>query len=55
LKVTPKTGLISGSFQNPANAKETITVSGVLLQDQTNAQGYFMGTNTSGAFLLVPR
>jgi hypothetical protein len=52
LKITPNTGLITGSFQNPANPKQTITINGVLLQNQTNAQGYFLGTNQSGAFLL---
>jgi hypothetical protein len=52
LTITSKTGLISGSFLNPTNAKQTITVNGVLLQNQTNAQGYFLGPNQSGAFLL---
>jgi hypothetical protein len=52
LTITSKTGLITGSFHYPANAKQTITINGVLLQNQTNAQGYFMGTNQSGAFLL---
>ena len=52
LSIRSKTGLISGSFQNPANAKQTITLNGILLQNQTNAQGYFLGTNQSGAFLL---
>jgi hypothetical protein len=53
LKITPNTGLITGSFQNPANPKQTITLNGVLLQNQTNAQGYFLGTNQSGAFTLI--
>ena len=52
LKITPSTGLITGSFQNPANLKQTIRLNGVLLQNQTNSQGYFLGTNQSGAFLL---
>jgi uncharacterized repeat protein (TIGR03803 family) len=53
LTLTIKTsGLITGSFLNPANAKQTIQVNGVLLQNQTNAQGYFLGTNQSGTFLL---
>jgi hypothetical protein len=54
LRITTS-GLISGSFLNPANAKQTITVNGVLLQNQTNAVGYFMGTNQSGAFILAPQ
>jgi hypothetical protein len=49
-----KTGLISGSFVNPANAKQTIKVSGVVLQGRTSAAGYFPGTNQSGSFLLSP-
>lgn len=53
LTITKATGVISGSFVNPSNAKETIKVNGVILQGQTNAQGYFLGTNKeSGAFLL---
>ena len=47
-----KTGLITGSFANPTNKNQTITINGVLLQNQTNAQGYFPGTNASGTFLL---
>ncbi len=54
LTITPKTGLIHGSFQNPTNAKQTIAVNGVILQGETNAQGYFLGTNQSGAFMLDP-
>jgi hypothetical protein len=46
------TGLISGTFRNPSNAKQAIKVNGVILQGQTNAEGYFLGTNQSGAFLL---
>ncbi len=52
LVITTKTGLISGSFQNPTNAKQSIKVKGVLLQNQTNAAGYFLGPNQSGALLL---
>jgi hypothetical protein len=54
LTITPGTGLISGSFLNPSNPRQTIKVNGVLLQNQTNAQGYFLGTNQSGSFLLEP-
>ena len=54
LRITTS-GLISGSFLNPANAKQTITVNGVLLQNQTNAAGYFLSTNQSGAFILQPQ
>jgi hypothetical protein len=47
-----RTGLITGSIQNPTNARLSIAVSGVVLQNQTNAQGYFPGTNESGTFLI---
>jgi hypothetical protein len=52
LKTNKTTGLISGSFANPADSKQMIKVSGVILQGQTKAQGYFLGTNQSGSFLL---
>ena len=52
LTINKTSGAISGSFANPANPKQTIKVNGVLLQNQTNAAGYFLGTNQSGAFLL---
>jgi hypothetical protein len=54
LTITKSTGVISGSFANPANPKQTIKINGVILQDQTNAQGYFLGTNQSGTFTLDP-
>jgi hypothetical protein len=54
LRITTS-GLISGSFLNPATAKQPVTVNGVLLQNQTNAAGYFLGTNQSGAFILAPQ
>jgi hypothetical protein len=57
LTITKSTGVISGSFANPVDPKKTIKVNGVILQlqGQTNAQGYFLGTNqTSGAFTLGP-
>jgi hypothetical protein len=39
-KTTPDA--ISASFANPAEPKQTIKVNGVILQGQTNAQGYFL-------------
>ncbi len=52
LTINKTTGAISGSFANPSDSKQTITVKGVLLQNQTNAAGYFLDANQSGAFLL---
>jgi hypothetical protein len=52
LKTNAATGVVSGTFINPAQRKETIKVNCVILQGQTNAQGYFLGTNQSGSFIL---
>jgi hypothetical protein len=52
LTINKTTGIISGTFANPSNPKQTIKVNGVILQGQTNAQGYFLGTNQSGVFLI---
>jgi hypothetical protein len=38
----------------PTGAKVSITAQGVLLQSDTNAAGWFQGTNESGFFLLQP-
>ncbi len=56
LTISKSTGVISGSFANPVEPRQTIKVNGVILQlqGQTNAQGYFLGTNQSGAFTLDP-
>ena len=55
LSLQRATGVVSGSFANPASPKEFINIHGILLQSQTNAQGYFLGTNASGIFTLEPR
>jgi hypothetical protein len=52
LTIDKRHGTISGSFVYPTNAKQGITINGVLMQNQTNAVGYFPGTNQTGAFLL---
>jgi hypothetical protein len=52
LKTNKTTGVISGSFAYPTDPKKTIKINGVILQGQTNTQGYFLETNQSGAFLL---
>jgi hypothetical protein len=56
LTISKSTGVISGTFANPSDSKQTIKVNGVILQlpGQTNAQGYFLGTNQSGVFTLDP-
>jgi RHS repeat-associated protein len=54
LTIQRSTGVITGSFANPAKSKQAIGVHGVILKDSTNAQGYFLGTNESGVFTLDP-
>jgi uncharacterized repeat protein (TIGR03803 family) len=54
LKTNKTTGVISGSFAYPGSSKPAIKVNGVIVQGQTNAQGYFLGTNQSGTFILAP-
>ncbi len=54
LTINKTTGVISGSFLNPSNVKQTIKINGVLLQNETNAAGYFIGTGQSGAFFVSP-
>lgn len=54
LKINKTTGAITGSFRNPLNAGQTLKISGVLMQSQTNAQGFFSATNVNGSFLLAP-
>ena len=44
-------GFVSGSFYKPGTTAR-ITIRGVIFQQQTNAHGYFLGTNASGTFLL---
>jgi len=56
LTINKANGVISGAFANPANPRQTLNISGVLLQNETNAQGYFIGTNQqNGSFLLIPQ
>jgi hypothetical protein len=52
LTINRTTGVISGTFTNPSNPRQTIKVGGVLLQNQAGAMGYFLGINQSGVFLI---
>jgi hypothetical protein len=52
MSINKTNGVISGSFVNPDEPKQTNKIHGLILQGQTNAQGYFLGTNQSGTFLL---
>jgi len=53
LSVSPGTGVISGSFMDPST-RLTTPIKGVVLQQQTNAAGFFEGTNATGKFVLTP-
>ena len=52
LTINKTSGAVTGSFANPSNPKQSIKISGVLLQNQGMAAGYFLNDNQSGAFLL---
>jgi hypothetical protein len=51
--VNSTTGTMTLTFR-PTGAKVSVTSQGVLLQSDTNAAGWFLGTNESGFFLLQP-
>jgi hypothetical protein len=47
----PSNGTVSITFR-PTGATADTTASGAVLQNQTNAAGWFKGTNQTGTFLL---
>jgi len=50
---SPSTGLLTGSVANPSTpGSKPMPFTGVLLQSQTNAVGYFLDGGQSGAFVL---
>lgn len=51
IKIALPTGLFNGKFIHP-DTKKTATIKGVVLQQQNNARGFFLGTNQSGAVIL---
>jgi len=51
LSINPAAGNFSGWFVNPGTGGK-LTMSGVVLQNQDSARGFFAGTNGSGAVLL---
>jgi hypothetical protein len=50
--VTPKTGLLKGTFPYPPLNNAPVSFSGAVLQRQKYGAGTFIGTNQSGAMLL---
>ena len=52
LKVSTKTGLVSGEFVHPATGKKT-SLRGVVAQKTQSADGFFVSAEQSGGFELV--
>jgi hypothetical protein len=52
LSVVSNTGVLTGSFLDPATGLAT-PISGIVLQQQTNAAGFFLSTNATGLFQLT--
>jgi hypothetical protein len=53
LTIAPATGLFTGQYQYLSAGKtQKVPLAGVVLQNQNTAQGFFLGTNQSGAVLL---
>jgi hypothetical protein len=53
LSLNPGSGVLKGSFTGPA-ATAPAPIKGILLQQQTNAAGFFINGTNSGTFLLTP-
>ncbi len=53
LVINPCSGIVSGSFVQPGGGDMQV-VSGVVLQKQNSAFGYFRGSDACGAFSLLP-
>jgi hypothetical protein len=51
LSFTQSSGLFKGNLRT-ADHPKSISFSGVVLQNQTNGSGYFLGTNQSGRIVL---
>jgi hypothetical protein len=54
LTLNKTTGVITGSFANPAEPKQLIKFGGVVIEGQSEAEGYFLTLPRSGSFLLAP-
>jgi len=51
LAINTNNGVVTVTFQ-ATGTKTNTTAHGVVLQNQTNAQGAFLGTNQTGSFIL---
>lgn len=47
-------GTVTGNYTDALTRRKN-TLKGVILQNQTNASGYFLGTNLSGRFAIEPQ
>jgi hypothetical protein len=54
LTLSTANGTVTGSYTDPLTRRKN-TLKGVILQNQTNATGYFLGTNQSGRFVIQPQ
>jgi hypothetical protein len=54
VSIVPSTGAMTLTFR-PTGAAADIVAQGAVLQNQTNAAGWFFGANQTGSFLLTPR
>ena len=52
LTIAPASGLISGSFTDPATGK-SVPFKGAVLENERRGSGYFLGTNSSGRVRLM--
>lgn len=52
LSVSPSTGVLNGSFDDPTTGRTT-PIKGVVFQQQTNAGGFFLATKASGNLVLT--
>ena len=51
IAINTNNGLVTVTFQ-PTGVKTNIVAHGAVLQNQTNAAGYFLGSDQGGAFIL---
>ena len=52
LTIAPASGLISGSFTDPASGK-AVAFKGAVVETERSGAGYFLGTNASGRVRLT--
>jgi hypothetical protein len=52
LSIKSSSGVFTGWFDDPFNGGKKVTISGVVLTDESSARGFFLSTDESGAVLL---